>query len=105
LLTAGVEVAAESVDHVGDIDEFTFAGVQDQVITVFLDNFASHSALSVLLDVIDPSTDEVLGTISTEFQTPITTEPITLPATRDYLIRVRSHVETLGKGSYRIRVD
>jgi hypothetical protein len=104
-VTVGVEVSGENIDVVGDVDEFTIAGSQGQSISVALNNNQSFGALRVQLEVIDPVTDEVLGSIATTFQSPITTQPIVLPVSRDYLIRIQSTEEMHGPGGYRFTVQ
>lgn len=101
----GAEVSNEQIDYEGDIDEFSFAGTQGQVISVFLDNLASNSWLKARLEVIDPVTSQVLTSAQTFPQTPVTSPPATLPATRSYMIRVESLDRTDGVGSYRFRVQ
>lgn len=104
-IAVGVEVSVESIDSPGDVDEFTLAGIQGQSISAFLDNLASHSSLRVRLEVIDPSTSQVLISAETTSRTPVTSSSVTLPATRTYLVRTQSVDPTDGVGSYRFRLQ
>ncbi len=101
----GVEVSGEQINYIGDIDEFSFAGTQGQVISLWLDNLSSFGALHARLDLIDPGTGQVLGSVSTASQTPITSQSFALPSTKTYLLRAQSIDETIGTGAYRIKIQ
>lgn len=105
VVSLGVEVSGEQIDYVGDIDEFSFAGAQGQVINLWLDNLSSFDTLRMRLDLIDPSTGQVVGSVATASQTPIVSAGFTLPTTRSYLLRAQSLDETTGLGVYRFRVQ
>jgi hypothetical protein len=57
------------------------------------------------LQVIDPSTDEVLGSAESFDATEAVTGPFVLPATRTYLLRLQGTDDTQGRAGYRFRVE
>ncbi len=101
----GVEVNTERIDNIGDVDEFSFAGSLGQVVSLALDNNSSFSDLKVRLELIDPSTGQVIGSVATTSQTPIQSSAFALPATRAYLVRAQSTDERVGRGSYRFTIQ
>jgi hypothetical protein len=57
------------------------------------------------MEIVDPVTGNILGNAASGDGTVATTGSVTLPATRTYLIRMRTVDSTLGKGGYRFRVQ
>jgi hypothetical protein len=103
-VTRGVHIVGESIDYIGDIDEFTFNGVAGDTASVTLSNFQSFGELRLLLDLLSP-TGVVLASITELFQTPNTTPTVTLPVTGTYLIRVRNFEDQSGTGVYDLMVQ
>ncbi len=98
-VTRGVQVL-ESIDHIGDIDEYSFAGVAGDTVSITLGNLQSYGSLSMLLELLSPVDGSVLATTNTFLQTPITAPTVTLPVTGLYPIRLRSMDDQAGAGSY-----
>jgi len=97
IVTRGVPVAAERLDYVGDVDEFSFAGVAGDTASIIL---ADPLGLPLQLDLLNSVDSSVLATGNTEFQTPITIPTVTLPTTGSYTIRIRGQHAQEGKGPY-----
>jgi hypothetical protein len=105
-LTLGTVVDAEAVDFEGDVDEFTFAGTAGQTISATVSvPLAGFLPSTLRLQVIDPSTDEVLGSAESFDATEAVTGPFVLPATRTYLLRLQGTDDTQGRAGYRFRVE
>ncbi len=98
-VTRGAQVF-ESIEHIGDIDEYTYAGVAGDTASITLDNLPSYGNLPLLLELVNPVDGSVLTSTNTQSQTPNTAPTVTLPVTGSYLIRLRSMVDQEGSGSY-----
>jgi hypothetical protein len=105
-VTLGAVVEGEAVDFEGDVDEFTFAGTGGQTIAARLSApMGGFSPTAVNLQVIDPSTEQVLGSADAFDATEVGTGSILLPATRTYLVRVQGVSDTEGRGVYQFMID
>lgn len=101
-LVLGVPVQAESIDPVGDVDEFVLAGTAGQPITALINIMTAWEGPQALVEVIDPLNGQVLGTATSNGGI---SGPIVLPATRSYTIRVRGDSDYEGGGPYRLLVQ
>jgi hypothetical protein len=105
-LTLGMTMNGESMDIEGDVDEFTFAGTAGQQVTGSVSvPFVFDRFVPLNMEIVDPVTGNILGNAASGDGTVATTGSVTLPATRTYLIRMRTVDSTLGKGGYRFRVQ
>jgi hypothetical protein len=99
-ITAGDSIVGETIGYVGDIDEFPFAGLIGQTVTLSIRAVTGFYPLPVVIELIFPgggiyevdarSTNGVLSS----------TGPIQLPEDGAYLVRVRSLASTVGTGGY-----
>jgi hypothetical protein len=105
-VTVGTTVNGESMDIEGDIDEFTFAGTAGQQVTGTVSvPFIFDRYVELNMEIVDPLTGSVLASAASGDGTVVSTETITLPATRTYMVRFRTVDSTLGKGGYRFRIQ
>lgn len=104
-LVLGDTVTAEAIDPVGDVDEFSFAGVAGQSVTLTISFPAAFDLASGVAELVDPSTQQVLGSVTGHDGMPDHSAPITLPATKTYTVRVRGELDTEGYGGYRLVVE
>jgi hypothetical protein len=103
-LTRGVESRGESIDFIGDIDEYTFDGVAGDTAVVRLANFLSRDQIRPLLDFLSP-TGAVLASITDLSGTPAYTPTVMLPVTGAYRIRVWNYLDYSGTGPYEVLVQ
>jgi hypothetical protein len=106
-IAIGDTITAESIDPIGDIDEFTFPGTAGDRLEVF---FTPDSAPPMTIEVFRPGTSEPLAALTTLRTTPNlgdqSTDAFTLPATGSYLLRVSGGTGALkGLGGYRFTVS
>jgi hypothetical protein len=106
-LTLGVVNNGEKLDFEGDVDEFTFNGAAGQQVTgTFSAPFGLGGALATgELAIIDPGTDEVLGTAQSYDGTVNSTGSVVLPHAGTYRVRVQGVQDTAGKGGYRFEIQ
>lgn len=102
------DTIAETIDPVGDVDEFTLTGVQGQRIEVYFQTPNGTCCFEPLvLELMDPSSDAVLGSLSSRNPTANledqSTGVVALPRTGDYRLRVRGGTDRYGTGAYRFR--
>src|SRR5207249_1954128 len=100
-------VVGESIDQAGDLDEFTFDGVQGQELNVFFQALPGPSALGLRLDVARTGGGPTIATVQS---TPADTAwpqrrtgRFVLPSTGSFTIRVSSAFDNVGadRGPYR----
>jgi hypothetical protein len=104
-LVLGDTVTTEAIDPVGDVDEFSFAGVGGQSVTLTISFPAAFDLVRGVAELVDPSTQQVLGAVTGHDGMPDHSAPITLPATKTYTVRVRGEHDTEGYGAYRLVVE
>ncbi len=104
-MTLGSTVQGESIDLEGDVDEFTFPGTAGQQITGSVSAPFTFDRGRVLLELVDPVSGVVLGSAHSDDAGVESTEPMTLPATRTYVARIRGLDDRIGKGGYRFLVQ
>lgn len=101
-------VSGESVDYVGDVDEFTFTATAGQVVNAFFQAPAGTSSFrGVALEIIDvngASLARIVAVNPTAQLEDIATGPIALATTGTYTVRVQGGSEDLGSGLYRFSV-
>jgi hypothetical protein len=97
-------VQGESIDPIGDVDEFSFTGSAGEQIQAFFNTPQGISGSSLTLEVVQAATGTVLGSVVGG--NPVFdihdqgTGQLTLPGNGTYLIRVRGTVDTGGVGAY-----
>lgn len=104
-LVLGDTVTTEAIDPVGDVDEFTVAGAAGQMVTLTISFPAAFDLARGVAELVDPSTQQVLGSVIGHDGMPEQSAPITLPATETYTVRVRGELDTEGHGAYRLVVE
>jgi len=110
-VTIGDTIAGESLTPVSDVDEYFFSASAGQSISV---NFQTPQGvedyLGVVLEVVDPATEAILGMVTSYGPSPnlddLATGQILLTTTGVYKIRVRggSDRSSATNGTYRFRV-
>jgi hypothetical protein len=60
-ITIGATNSGEAIDFEGGVDEFTFSATAGQVVTGLLNAPFAFDGAYVKLDIVDPSTENVLG--------------------------------------------
>jgi hypothetical protein len=103
-LTRGMESRGESIDYIGDIDEYTFDGVAGDTVVVRLANPLSRDQIRPLLDFLSP-TGAVLASITDLSGTPTYMPTVTLPVSGTYRIRVWNYLDFSGTGPYDVLVQ
>jgi hypothetical protein len=105
----GVIKEGESIDPIGDLDEFAFVGTAGQRIRAYFEvpnGFPGGTGAT--MEIIGPGGD-VLGSASVINATPdirdTGTGVITLPANGAYLLRIRGTDDWNGPGRYRFLVE
>lgn len=93
----GNSVTAERIDFATDVDEFTFAGVANQTITLDFDIPTTFGG-PLMLDLV------TVGSVRRDPGEPLGSRPwtVTLPATGTYVIRLKDYVDRVGRGYYRL---
>jgi hypothetical protein len=66
---------------------------------------AAFDLVRGVAELVDPSTQQVLGAVTGHDGMPDHSAPITLPATKTYTVRVRGEHDTEGYGAYRLVVE
>lgn len=99
-LVPGEAVTTEAIDPIGDVDEFTFAGTAGQSVTLTLSFPQAFDLARGVAELVDPSTQAVLGSVIAHDGMPVSSGAIVLPASRNYLVRVRGETDTEGHGGY-----
>lgn len=102
-------IDGEAVDPDTDIDEFTFSGAAgDRVNVYFQTPLGVWGWEGLVLELIDPATGTILGSVRSLGSTPRlddqATGPLVLPSTGNYMIRVRGGMDWYGHGQYRFQV-
>lgn len=107
----GDTVGGERLEPVGDIDEFFFVGSAGQNVTVYFQTPQGVTEYpGVVLEVVDTSSNAVLGSVSSINPTAnledLSTGKITLPYSGTFLIRVQGGSDRAGAtfGDYRFRI-
>ena len=100
VLVAGVDVQGESIDHPGDIDEFTFAGRAGDSTSVLLRPPLTGLEVYAHVTIIDQSMGQVVNVIT--FSN--TGATIVWPTTGEYLFRVEGVNEFNSYGGYRLLI-
>lgn len=97
----GDTVTGESIDYIGDLDEFTFSGTAGQKINVYFQTPTGNTDL--ILQLLAPD-GTALGRVQSFNADPLanqSTGTVTLPATGTYTISVTgSGLVSVGNGSY-----
>ncbi len=104
-LILGSAVTTEAIDLIGDVDEFTFAGTAGQPVSITLSFPQAFDLSRGVAELVDPSSQVVLGSVTGHDATLDSSGPIVLPATRTYIVRVRGEQDTKGQGGYRLLVQ
>ena len=105
-IVLGTTMNGESLDLEGDVDEFTFPGTAGQQIAGSISaplGLERHT--EVTLEIVDPSTGNVLGSAASFDASVHTTGAVSLPGTRTYIVRIRGALSTEGKGGYRFVIQ
>jgi hypothetical protein len=91
-IALGDTITGESLNHQGDIDEFTFSGTAGAIVTAYLNTPGGFPGNAAVLDVLEPGTGNVLGTVSSGNSAPNLTDQstgaIVLPVTGVYTVRI-----------------
>lgn len=109
-LTLGELVDTESIDPIGDVDEFTFSGTAGQQVEAFVSRPAPDPTWNVALDLIDPGGNTIATKSGTNWGAdpfdPLNgTGTVTLPASGTYTLLVRGNSDTdVDMGAYRVAV-
>jgi hypothetical protein len=97
----GDTVTGESIDYIGDLDQFTFSGTAGQNINVYLQTPGGNT--DIILQVLGPD-GTVLGQVQSFYAAPLanqSTGTMTLPTTGTYTISVSgSGLVCCGNGTY-----
>jgi len=92
VIALGDTIAGESLSPQGDIDEFTFTGTAGVIVTAYLNTPAGFPGNAAVLEVLEPGTGNVLGSVSSGNSAPNLTDqstgPIVLPAAGIYTVRI-----------------
>lgn len=101
-------IDGEAIDPEPDVDEFTFNGVAGNTVEVYFQTPLGIGFEGLVLELINPATGAVLGSVSSNNPTEQLDEqgtgPVVLPSTGSYMVRVRSNSDSVGKGQYRLQV-
>jgi hypothetical protein len=104
----GDTVAGEAIEPAGDIDEYSFAATVARDLSVYFQTPQGTAWPGLTLDVQDPTTDSIFGSVTSDNPTSdledLAVGPFTIPADGTYLVRVRSAIATNGTGEYRFRI-
>jgi hypothetical protein len=96
-------VQGEGIETIGDVDEFTFSGSAGETIQVYF-NTPFGFFPGATLELVDPATDDVLGTVASGNPAPQLTDqgtgPVTLPHGGQYVVRVLGTSDFEGTGGY-----
>ena len=84
VLVAGTKVLGESIDHPGDIDEFTFAGRAGDTTSVTIQSPLTGREVEAHVTIIDQSTGQVVNVINFNGAGTL----FVWPTTGEYLFRV-----------------
>jgi len=99
-LAPGDTVTSEQIDFAGDVDDFTIAGIANQLVTADLTlppNFGGPAVLDLIgVGSVQINPGAPLGT------TPLT---VTLPSTGSFTLRVRDLAAQMGRGHYRLTLQ
>lgn len=103
-LSLGVMEESERADHVGDIDEFSFAGTAGQVIAARISTPQTFESGKAIVEIVDGTTILAAspGAKDASYES---TGPVTLPGTRTYTVRIRGESDDVGHGPYRFVVE
>ena len=101
----GDTVAGETIDPIVDGDRFFADGTAGQDVVLVMETLGPQGSGSVSLDVVDPTTNTLLGYVFGDAGTPtLTTGRLRLPGSHDYRFSawaVRSNVYPRYRGPYR----
>jgi hypothetical protein len=101
-------IDGEAIDPEADVDEFTFNGVAGNTVEVYFQTPLGSGFEGLVLELINPATGAVLGSVSSQNPTQQLEEqgtgPVVLPSTGAYMVRVRGVSDSLGRGRYRLQV-
>ena len=101
----GDTVAGETIDPIVDGDRFFADGTAGQDVVLVMETLGPQGSGSVSLDVVDPTTNTLLGYVFGDAGTPtLTTGRLRLPGTHDYRFSawaVTSNVYPRYRGPYR----
>jgi hypothetical protein len=98
-IAIGDSVVGESIDHIGDIDEFTFMGVNGQAVTGTIRAVQGFAQVSIVLEILDAG-GVVLATATSQNGIVGSTGSIILPADDTYRIRILSQHPNAGAGGF-----
>ncbi|HEX6965580.1 MAG TPA: PPC domain-containing protein [Gemmatimonadaceae bacterium] len=107
-IAIGDTITGESIDPVGDIDEFTFAGTAGDSLIAYFALTPQASQLPLSLEVVVPGSGQVIALTTPPSASNLGayhTFPFMLPATGSYLVRVYDHDGLGGYGSYQFTVQ
>ncbi len=104
-VAVGDTIAQETIDFVGDIDEFTFPGIAGQSVNLGIASFGPYLPSDVVMELFDPSGMTLLGTAAAYDRNVVVTGSIILPATGTYLLRLRCQSDLVGSGTYRVTFE
>ena len=101
-------IDGEAIDPEADVDEFTFNGVAGNTVQVYFQTPLGSGFEGLVLELINPATGAVLGSVRSQNPTQQLEEQgtgsVMLPSTGSYMIRVRGSSDSRGKGQYRMQV-
>jgi len=101
-------IDGEAIDPEADVDEFTFNGVGGKTVEVYFQTPSGSGFEGLVLELINPATGAVLGSVRSGNPTQQLDEqgtgPVVLPSTGAYMVRVRGVSDSLGLGQYRLQV-
>jgi hypothetical protein len=108
-VTIGDTISGEAIDPEGDIDDFTFAGTGGRTVQVYFQTPQGVCCFDpLLLEVMDPANNAVLGSVTSKNPTPNledqTTGAVVLPRTDQFRVRVRGSSDRYGAGAFRFRI-
>lgn len=87
-VTIGDTITGESIDYIGDLDQFTFSGTAGQQIVVNFQTPQGAGQGTMVLQLLGPDGSALGQVVSSFNSTPLTTGTITLPTTGTYTIAV-----------------
>jgi hypothetical protein len=108
-IAIGDTVRGESIDPTGDVDEYGFAGIAGDKLTVYFNPISSpDSASPLVLEVFRTGSDQILGSVQVGVGAELgywRTGALSLPESGSYVVRVRGWDHEHGSGEYEFTVQ
>jgi plastocyanin len=106
-ITVDAEVSGESIDPVGDIDEFTFTGTKGQFVNVFFQATSGSASDRLWITLLSPARSSIKWIYSDGTDRTLdgrSTGRLELQSTGTYTLRVEGDNVEEDEGSYRLQV-